>query len=379
MVGRLADTLIDRFASDATAVADPFCGSGAILLAAARKDIVANGVDLNPMAVLLSRTKLRGFDRQEATELCEEWLDRARRRRERFRIDWPEKEYWFSERTLDKFESLRAIAPELRLGRTRAGTAVLLAFCLSVRLCSRADQRSPKPFISKMARTLRSGRHFDPYVTITQILNDLADLYPQSVGPRSRVVRGDITGDFSLTSLGRHSHVITSPPYLNAQDYYRNFKLELFLLEGIGGPKVDAIRERFVGTDRGSLLAGLSARKLKYYRSLVRGLREVEARDDRLAAVIFRYCADMQKAMRQMRNSLRPRGKLILVCGDNLVSGVRIATWRVLDRLAIDEGFELTDRYSDNIEDRMLPPKRAGHLGLIKKEVVSAYELQGRA
>lgn len=34
------------------------------------------------------------------------------------------------------------------------------------------------------------------------------------------------------------------------------------------------------------------------------------------------------------------------------------------------------DMFSDRIEDRMLPPKRCGHKGLIKEEVVCAFQLK---
>jgi hypothetical protein len=38
------------------------------------------------------------------------------------------------------------------------------------------------------------------------------------------------------------------------------------------------------------------------------------------------------------------------------------------------QGFVLFDSFSDRIESRMLAPKRCGHKGLIKEEVVSAFE-----
>jgi hypothetical protein len=47
----------------------------------------------------------------------------------------------------------------------------------------------------------------------------------------------------------------------------------------------------------------------------------------------------------------------------------------VLQRLAEARGFKLYDRFSDVITDRLLAPRRLGHRGLIKHEVVSAYRL----
>lgn len=70
---------------------------------------------------------------------------------------------------------------------TPDGRAVLLSFALSVRLCSKADQRSPKPFISKQAIEQREGRHFDPYRIIPALISELSECYGhRSVRNRAR-------------------------------------------------------------------------------------------------------------------------------------------------------------------------------------------------
>lgn len=376
MVGRLATRLVERYALGAKSVLDPFCGSGAILTAATRHGIPATGLDLNPMAIVLSSVKLRGFDAGLAQETALKWIGRARKVNHPLPVQWAAKNYWFSPKTLEKFERLRRAAHGLSLGHSDEGMAVVLAYLLSVRLCSRADQRSPKPFISAGAREMRAGRHFDPYSTILTLIDELAALHARGLGGSPLVRQYDVTRHTALlAALGKHSHVITSPPYINAQDYFRNFKLELYLLEGIAAFSVDALRDRFIGTDRGSLLDDVTEEAMAAHRGIVRGLRTVERANPRLGAVVHRYCYDMGIALDTIKACLHPNGKLILVCGDNLVAGVHIATWRVLHNLAEERGFRLFHRFSDEIGDRMLPPQRSGHRGLIKHEVVSAYGL----
>src|SRR5437016_4278104 len=70
MVSRLADRLVLRYAADATRLLDPFCGSGAILVAATRKGIPVTGVDLNPIASLFSHVKMKGFSSVGAARLA---------------------------------------------------------------------------------------------------------------------------------------------------------------------------------------------------------------------------------------------------------------------------------------------------------------------
>jgi hypothetical protein len=140
MVSRLADRLVERYASNAHRLLDPFCGSGAILVAARQRSIPVSGVDLNPIAALFSSVKLKGFSPERTIQLANELILAARRTTQPLSIRWPAKHYWFTAVTLEKFERLRAAARHLNLKASDDGIAVLLSFALSVRLCSRADQ-----------------------------------------------------------------------------------------------------------------------------------------------------------------------------------------------------------------------------------------------
>ena len=292
-------------------------------------------------------------------------------------MEWPAKAYWFTPKTITKLENLREVSREMKLCETNEGVAVLLSLSLAVRLCSRADQRSPKPFISKQALLARKGKHYDPYPICLSILSDLNRLYGEkrsNLG--SRFILADIATKRSLrTSIGVHSHVITSPPYINAQDYFRNFKLELHVLEGVLPFEVGGIFERFIGTERGSLLNGVSQQVKNENRKQVEGLTRLEQRDIRKAAVVHRYFHDMAQAFDAISPCLRAGGSFILVCGDNLVGGLRIRTWEILGEMLNKRGFRLFDRFTDRISDRLLAPQRSGHKGLIKEEVVSAFRL----
>ena len=160
MVSHLARTLITRYAKQADHLVDPFCGSGAVLCAGRENSLRVSGLDVNPFAVLLSKVKLQGFDADEAKALCDDLVSLAHSSEE-MPLDWDRAAYWFSPATLRKFQQLRSAALALRLNETAAGRGVLLSMGLSVRPCSRSDQRSPKPFISQEARKTRKGRHFD--------------------------------------------------------------------------------------------------------------------------------------------------------------------------------------------------------------------------
>jgi hypothetical protein len=262
----------------------------------------------------------------------------------------------------------------MRLNHSADGTAILLSLSLSVRLCSKADQRSPKPFISKSAIENRKGKHFSPYAVLLSVLGDLgASSARASCHRNSRFFRCDITSECFATSVAKHSHVITSPPYVNAQDYFRNFKLELYVLEDLLPFRVEDLRTRFVGTERGDLLGRIPGEILAANCEALPSLRTLDRETPRLGAVVHRYLFDMSRAFDNVGASMEPNGQLILVCGDNLIGGIRIRTWQVLRHMLERKGFVLFDTFADPIANRMLAPKRSGHKGLIKEEVVCAF------
>lgn len=375
MVSRLADKLVSRYAVNAKNILDPFCGSGAVLVAGRRHGLSVTGIDLNPMAGLLSEVKLTGFSIENATLLANEFVQIARKTKQTFPIQWASKNYWFTLATLEKYERLRAAGRNLELHKSIDGKAVLLAFALSVRLCSKADQRSPKPFISKKAISTRKGKHFDPYRIVLSLLKELGEVYGTKTRQNDcRFLLADVTSDISIPHLiGKHSHVITSPPYINAQDYFRNFKLELHLLEGLLAFRANDLQKCFIGTECGNLLAGISDEQVQRQRERIPQIKKLTEKSPRSEAIVHHYLHDMGNAFDIIKKCLKRNGTFVLVCGDNLIGGVRIRTWQILRDMLVERGFILFDSFTDVIKDRMLAPKRCGHKGLIKEEVVLAF------
>jgi len=374
MVTNLADKLLKRYAIQSDTMLDPFCGSGELLVHAANRGLTVAGFDINPYATLLTKVRLEGFNVGTSVELLEDALKRSLLQRTRFPIDWLNKDYWFTASTLEKYERLRAVARSLDLQSTREGRSVLLSIGLSVRMCSRADERSPKPFISKSAIKRKKGRHIDPFKIIRLLHTELSTLYGGRRFVDHRVRTVDVVSSPQLgEDVRRYSLVMTSPPYLNAQDYFRNFKLELYVLEGVVPFRVHSLWSHFIGTERGDLLERLSLEDLELNRDFLPNIIKIEEKNPDHAVILHRYLVDMRIAFTRIRGLMRKGGTLVIVCGDNLIAGVRVKTWRAVNRLLSSLELKPFDSFCDQIRARSLPPKRSGHKGLIKEEHVTAF------
>ena len=379
MAGSLASRIARSYLTPEDVVLDPFCGSGATLEAAAEIANRVVGVDVNPYAILLASVKLGGFDRDRAAELLKRVTDRAREPQMASRpIAWERKLYWFTPATLRKLETLRHACWNERLSESQEGRAVLLALALSARPCSRADQRSPKPFISREAKRRRKGRHYDPISTMQEVLEELSKYHGVPSETDYYLHQRDIRepGGVGLDPI-EASVVVTSPPYINAQDYFRNSMLELYLLEGLLPFSVDDLKPLFIGTER-RVPSGLAVGEgAKRRRELIPNLKAIEAASPTHAAVVHAYFEGMRKAFDSILGMISLDGRVVLVCGDNLVCGRHLRTWRVLSAMLRDFGFELIECFGDEIKSRLLAPTRAGHRGLIKEEKVLVFQRHG--
>lgn len=67
MLPQIARILIHKFSEKGDTVFDPFCGSGTVLLEAGLAQRKSFGVDINPLAVLISRTKTTIFNLDQLT------------------------------------------------------------------------------------------------------------------------------------------------------------------------------------------------------------------------------------------------------------------------------------------------------------------------
>jgi hypothetical protein len=372
MFGELADSITAKYTSGATSLLDPFCGSSTVLESAAKIGIKTCGFDINPFAVLLSSVKLNGFNYNEAIKVCCELIEKSKSSKTIEPVKWENIHYWFTPSTLDKFQKLRFQCKKINLSRNREGRAILLSLALSVRLCSKADQRSPKPFISKRAIHERSRKHYDPYKYIIKILQHLDKKYGKN-NYKSNIYLKNI---LDIKSIGnkKYSHIITSPPYINAQDYFRNHKLELYILEGLIPFNIKKVRSKMIGRENNFSINSKVDDIIKNNKKFNRIYPKLSNQNKK---IIEQYLCDMIKTLINIKRLITKKGKLITICGDNLMNNQRIPTCELLNNLIENSGFRLNDQFKDKIKNRMLPPSRLGHKGLIKQEIISVFNYYG--
>lgn len=345
-------------------VYDPFGGSGTVQLAASVAGVPSWYCEVNPAMAFIADTKVEASraarrDFPTTERLMTEYLDRLNLELDHWagKVDLEPYELAFPERDFFEERHIRDLLGALNLADEVAGSndavaALLRLACAanavhSSNMTRRADLRRRRPDEYK-TRVVHVGGYVGG--SVLRMLGDLRQ-HPENAAP-STFVAGDcrrIGADFD----DQFALAITSPPYLNGTNYFRNTKIELWLLGFIS-------TERELGGLRSqAVAAGINnvTKTRTEYRQFcdveeVGGQLDEAATDKRIPLLVRHYFSDMSEVLASVHRVLKPGGRFVFDIGDSKFYGVHVPTDRLLEGVAASVGFTvesgtvLAKRYS---------------------------------
>ena len=216
-----AARVIEGLSPRAGHVVDPFCGSGTVLIEARVAGRASTGIDLNPLAIRLSKLKSEPMPRAMLEELALLGSDLRARSEERVqardpvRAKLPREELaWYDTHVLKEMAGLLEEIEQVEHGRLRE--ACLLVFSSLVVKFSRQRSDTSERAVE---RRLRKGLVSEFFERKTyELCERLAALEAEVRGPRPRIVEGDAR-DVGQMVPARADLILTSPPYGGTYDY----------------------------------------------------------------------------------------------------------------------------------------------------------------
>jgi DNA modification methylase len=135
--------------------------------------------------------------------------------------------------------------------------------------------------------------------------------------------------------------VITSPPYLNGTNYFRNTKLELWYARFLSnGTSLRSYRDAAI-TSGINDVGVAQGRKIvhKAVQELVDKLSE-NAYDQRIPRMVAGYFEDMRLVLQGLMHSCKPGAPICIDIGDSRYGGVHVPTHEILEALGVDIGLD---------------------------------------
>ena len=205
-----------------SAVLDPFCGSGTTLVEAQRRGLPSVGIDINPIACLMTRVKTSPLP-LHLGEVANATAVLARTERNPAIPDIPRVDHWFN---AEVQRALAAIAGAITQAPASHRDALRLALSSIVGRVSRH---------AETARCAPLERDVTAAHVVAEFVRAAARIHGALAGRddslrAATVIEGD-TLALDPARLGRRiGMIITSPPYPNVYDYWRCHKYRMHWL-----------------------------------------------------------------------------------------------------------------------------------------------------
>ena len=348
------ESVIGSHCPAATSVFDPFGGAGTTPLTASRLRREAYYCEINPLLQLLTATKvaaLRLRDEKRAELISRlsalavafgERLDRSapdRRLRRTYKAVFGKSEF-FGEGEFEDVLRCRTLIDHMTCTEPLAAPfltiAVLRSLIPSSRLIRRGDLRFKT--VGELARGTVDLRD-EVRKALAAIAGDLGavsriDHVPTLLVENARNL--DRVPGLSVDS------VITSPPYLNGTNYFRNTKVELWFLRCLRESR-DLARFRFGALTAGinDVTVGKPVGELPPTAAPV--IRELEANayDARIPRMVACFASEMHGLLRAVADHTRTDGTIVIDIGDSAYAGVRVPTDEFMAESLDAAGFDL--------------------------------------
>lgn len=352
---------IEALPSNST-VLDPMCGSGVVVRQSLLAGHNAIGVDIDPLAVLMSSvwTKRINVSRalDQAHEICVQaktladedvvlpWIDECE---ETMRFT----HYWFAPGQRSSLRRLSFILSQKPRSWSR-GLNDLFWIALSRAIITKHVGASLAWDIPhSRPHKVRTTNDYDVLEGFMRGVTAITKALIECDLPKSgRIYQGDSRSLKKIPSCSIDA-VFSSPPYLNAIDYIRGHKFSLIWM-GYSIPRLRAVRAISIGAERAPDGQHTQEDKWDSVTKAVAGIQKLPIRQQR---IIMRYVYDAATMLGEFRRVLRPGGQVALVLGDSCIRGQYIKNSVIYSCLANNFGFEKIEERQREIEvqKRYLP------------------------
>lgn len=351
------EQIIDSLSYKPTLIYDPLSGTGTTQLVASHKNIPSAYSEINPFMNFIIECKINKAiqfiaDFKENTKKMNDFIAVLPRR---FKIASISKDQYseyvkrlgtanyFEKETLENLLRIKFLikdyfknSPLLRDLCLFALSTIIVSVSNTIR---RADLRYKREHEKKLipANTLLLFTN-----KMQEILSDIgsiknAPLYKTTfVSDDAKYIPESYNNRFNL--------VITSPPYVNGTNYFRNTKLELLLLDFIYNiEEISLLKKEAITSGINNVVSKNKKNiKIQQLQPIIDKLRKC-AYDKRIPILVESYFSDMYQVFSNISAHLESESHFYLDIGDSQFAGVHIPTDRILIEIAKKNDLELID------------------------------------
>ncbi len=371
-IPQIVSRLAAKYTKEGDLIVDPFGGCGTTLVESKVMGRPSVGVDINPVAVLITKAKITPIDPEKIEKAFATLKAKLDTYNKDTKVKAPEHEridYWFKPEEKRKLAFIFTEISKLKDQDIR--DFFYCGFSNILKNCSVWLQKSNKPTRDQNKKPSDPMSAF--YKQIKMMMRGNARFYEllkekNHLGIQSQVYCTDArTIPVKDNSV---SLIVTSPPYVTSYEYADLHQLTALWLEYI--KDLSDFRKRFIGTSyhnkKDLILNSELAEKIR---------SELLQKDKKTAEEVSTYFSEMNQVFVEMKRMLKKGGKTCIVIGNTNLKGVEILNAEVFAEQLQNLGLKITDIIKREIPSKNLPSVRDERTGkfarISDKNKVSVY------
>ncbi len=365
MIPKLPDlflNVITQFTS-VKSVYDPFVGSGTTLVEGLRHNVNSTGVDLNPLAVLMSKVKTRKLSQQKLLNYCHKIYDGIEKEKlyvatGEMKLNIPTFKninYWYKPYVIEELQIIRNQI--MKIEETEYREFFLLAFSGTVRYVSNTRNGEFKMY--RMAPKTLEKWHPNVTEKFSKIVERNIALNGKLKKPSANAKV--ILGSSMKLDLPDNSFdmLITSPPYGDSKTTvaYGQFSrtslqwLDLKEMPANKVPKID--RTLLGGTLRDKSIRKTASPTLNYY------VHKISEKDEKRALEVIQFYDDLYVVLKECYRLMKPNSYQVWVTANRTVKKVQLPTNTIISELYSSLGVKQLAHFTRNIPNKRMPSRNS--------------------
>lgn len=326
---QIVNTFFNLYCKKGFSILDPFCGSGTTLVEGVLNGMASVGIDLNPIAYIISKAKSTHYSDSEI-QIIKDFMSEIQSKINKGLFssnnynkngieipDFPNRDHWFQKNVSYELATLKNKIDAFQNENVK--TLFYSAFSKIIVKVSNQD--------SEVRYTAKNKNHPDGivYSSFVDTVSDylmVLNSKEHSIIAKSEVYNGDTFEVLKNLTENNFDFVITSPPYINTFDYYLYHKQRMFWL----GYDHRPVRQKEIGNHHRIDTKKFEIAKAEYIESIT-------------------------QIMNELSRVSKPNSYFVMIIGDGIVEGTTIDMSQVITEICEHCNYSVENIESVNLSD----------------------------
>jgi site-specific DNA-methyltransferase (cytosine-N4-specific) len=311
-------------------ILDPFCGSGTTLVEGVLNGMDSVGIDLNPIAYIISRAKLNQYTEKEIQSVrdfivkIQPQVNNGLFAQNNIPInedvsvpDFPNRNHWFQENVSYELTILKKKIDEIENKNIKD-----LLYCAFSKIIVKVSNQDSEVRYTAKKKNHPDGTVFFAFTETVKNYLQVLNKNEHSIIAKAEVYNGDTREVLKNLPENLFDFVITSPPYINTFDYYLYHKQRMFWLGFDHRP----VRQNEIGNHH-----RIDTKKFEVAKS--------------------EYIDSMTQIMNELSRVSKPTSYFVIIIGDGIVKGTTIDMSHVIAEICEHCNYSIEKIESVNLSD----------------------------